>query len=388
MKKLLILGAAFICTLGASAQIVHVTDGGTWTITANEMIGTAYSTTRTATPGYFVGTGTANFTATSPDDAHVINGYQRHIATAVNQPYTFYVGSGTVGTGSTDLRTLAVSGTIPATSDLATAWIAGNPTTTADPTSANALHDTTKVGAGISKVSGKGQWDWVPLAGDHTGTVVTVSMPDMTGFAANASDLRLVGWDGTQWINLSTGTAPYATAITENSTLTGVIPTGITIQAIGIGTTQGLATVPDLTPRITATPNNVTTSGSTVTFIVRISEISDIITNGTDIIVYVDKNNLLKNFVYDPAATIVGTTPIQNSLFAVDFVTDPDYIIIKASGLAIKNTARQLSFTATFTPSATANGTANINAYLIAGSGGETNAANNTSPATIRYQIP
>ncbi len=54
----------------------------------------------------------------------------------------------------------------------------------------------------------------------------------MQGFAT-ATDMRLVGWDGTQWIDLS-GSA-NATGNTENSTLSGTIPAGTTITAIGIG---------------------------------------------------------------------------------------------------------------------------------------------------------
>lgn len=52
----------------------------------------------------------------------------------------------------------------------------------------------------------------------------------MSGFAATPN-LRLVGWKGTQWVDLSS--AATATGNTENSTLKGVMQAGITAIAIG-----------------------------------------------------------------------------------------------------------------------------------------------------------
>ncbi|OZI07305.1 hypothetical protein BWI93_14805 [Siphonobacter sp. BAB-5385] len=59
---------------------------------------------------------------------------------------------------------------------------------------------------------------------------MTVSIPDVTDFAATP-DLRLVGWNGTQWVNLG----QTATGSTEGSTLSGTIPANATITALGIG---------------------------------------------------------------------------------------------------------------------------------------------------------
>ncbi|WP_141217477.1 T9SS type A sorting domain-containing protein [Siphonobacter sp. BAB-5385] len=75
-------------------------------------------------------------------------------------------------------------------------------------------------------VSTVGSW---PVAAAVPGAV-TVSIPDVTDFAATP-DLRLVGWNGTQWVNLG----QTATGSTEGSTLSGTIPANATITALGIG---------------------------------------------------------------------------------------------------------------------------------------------------------
>jgi len=185
---------------------------------------TSWTTARTATPGYFAAVGSASYTDAS--DASNINGYVKHYANAVNQPFSFPVGSGT------DYRSLSVSGTRSTSSVIAVAWIVGDPTTTSDPTGPNAgTHATTALGTGISAVSPVGMWDWQDLSADASGLTVTVSMPDMSSFGVAAS-LRLVGWNGTQWVNLSGSTG--AGGNTENSTLSGTMINGIT--ALGIGT--------------------------------------------------------------------------------------------------------------------------------------------------------
>jgi hypothetical protein len=58
-----------------------------------------------------------------------------------------------------------------------------------------------------------------------------VSIPDVSGFAL-PENLRLVGWDGVKWVALS---AEGASAATENSALSGIIPAGVSITALAIG---------------------------------------------------------------------------------------------------------------------------------------------------------
>lgn len=162
----------------------------------------------------------AAYMGANTDTRHV-NGY---VSKAGDEAFTFPVGSGT------DLRTLSI--TAPTGNvEISTAWFAGNPTTVADP-SDGSTHDITSVAAPLVSVSTAGFWDWIPVSGSDDGITVTVSIPDMQGFALT-TDLRLAGWDGTQWIDLS-GSAT-ASGNTENSKLSGTIPAGITITAIGIG---------------------------------------------------------------------------------------------------------------------------------------------------------
>lgn len=191
--------------------------------------GQTWATERTALPGYFSAVNTANYTGCT--DASHINGYIKKYG---NTAFTFPVGTGS------DLRTLEISAPTDVTDAYATAWIAGDPTSSIDPTAPNqGYHSVFATAAPIVSVSKAGQWDWQVGAADNLGTGttgtgaginITVSIPDMTTFAA-ASSLRLVGWNGSQWIDLS-GIAT-ASGNTENSTLKGTMVEGITAIAIG-----------------------------------------------------------------------------------------------------------------------------------------------------------
>jgi hypothetical protein len=91
----------------------------------------------------------------------------------------------------------------------------------------------------IAAVSTVGQWDWqvgngnnlgAGTTGTGAGLIIKVSIPDLTQFSP-AAGLRLVGWNGNNWIDLSK--AATATGNTENSTLTGTMIPNITAIAIG-----------------------------------------------------------------------------------------------------------------------------------------------------------
>jgi hypothetical protein len=196
--------------------------------------GQSWSTYRGSIPGYFSATGTASYT--SPSDALAnVDGYVKHYATAANQTFSFPVGTGA------DYRELTISGTIAATSEIGVAWILGNPSFNLDPTSEGAAagaHAITSIGTGIQMVSPVGQWDWQDLSNNAAGTTVTVSIPDMTSFGT-APNLRLVGWNGSQWVNLSGTTGASGNA--ENNTLAGTMISGITALGIGTATPPCLA---------------------------------------------------------------------------------------------------------------------------------------------------
>ncbi|MBI3139450.1 MAG: T9SS type A sorting domain-containing protein [Sphingobacteriales bacterium] len=154
-------------------------------------------------------------------DAQHVNGYVSKIG---NGAFVFPVGSGT------DIRTVSMNApAVP--SEISTAWFVGNPSGISDP-SDGATHPINAVQSPVTSISPFGFWDWILVSGDDDNLGVTVSIPDMNSFATTAS-LRLVGWNGTVWIDLS-GSAT-ASGNTENSTLSGIIPAGVNITALAIG---------------------------------------------------------------------------------------------------------------------------------------------------------
>ncbi|MFB9063493.1 hypothetical protein ACFFUQ_05615, partial [Flavobacterium branchiarum] len=155
--------------------------------------------------------------------AHV-DGYVSKIG---NTAFVFPVGD------PTTLRTLSISAPTNASTQLGVAWFSGNPSTVIDPTD-GVVHNTNLIGPGLTAVSPVGFWDWVPFIGSNVnGLTVTASIPDVSGFSS-AANLRLVGWNGLAWIDLSGSSK--ATGNTNGSTLTGTIPAISTITAIAIGT--------------------------------------------------------------------------------------------------------------------------------------------------------
>ncbi|GGN12805.1 hypothetical protein GCM10010967_56000 [Dyadobacter beijingensis] len=157
-------------------------------------------------------------------DAQHVNGY---VTKTGDDAFVFPVGSGT------DLRQVSISAPASAATAISTAWFSGSPATVTDP-SDGGTHSLTAVLAPIKSVSPVGFWDWINTAGSDDNVAVTVSIPDVSQFAL-ALNLRLVGWNGTQWIALGpSGSAGNG----ENNTLSGVIPAGTSITALGVGSVE------------------------------------------------------------------------------------------------------------------------------------------------------
>ncbi|SEI54854.1 Por secretion system C-terminal sorting domain-containing protein [Dyadobacter sp. SG02] len=157
-------------------------------------------------------------------DAQHVNGY---VTKTGDDAFLFPVGNGA------DLRTVLISAP-SAPAAISTAWFAGSPDNVADP-SDGSTHSLTALASSLKAVSPVGFWDWAVTAGNDDNIFVTVSMPDVSTFAI-PSDLRLAGWDGTRWISLSA--SGNAIGNTENSTLSGIIPAGVTISALAIGSSE------------------------------------------------------------------------------------------------------------------------------------------------------
>ena len=161
---------------------------------------------------------------TAANDANHVDGYVSKIGSVA---FTFPVGNGS------DLRTLSISAPASATSQVSVAWFSGNPGTVQDPSDA-ATHSITSVGGNLESISTVGFWDWIPVSGSFSGNTITASLPNLTTFAL-AANLRLAGWNGTTWIDLSN--AATASGNTEGSTITGTIPATGSFSALAIAST-------------------------------------------------------------------------------------------------------------------------------------------------------
>ena len=191
-----------------------------------------WQTNRSATPGYYSwGNGATSYTGLGA--ANNINGYVKKYGV---DAFVFPIGTGT------EIRTLSIaSSSGNATDAYAAAWIAGDPTSTPDPTNANAFHSTTAFSGTIIGVSPLGQWDWQAISGTGAGLGITVSIPAIssTGAFTYPANLRLVGWDNatSKWVSLGT---IGATALANYTPLSGTMIPGI--DAIGIGAVCGAGT--------------------------------------------------------------------------------------------------------------------------------------------------
>ncbi len=247
MKQILLSALSIFFLLLGYTQSNRVFSGGEalsfGTVDVSVNKGTAWSSERNANPGYFSSVENANYIGYS-DEAH-IDGYIKKYG---NSAFIFPVGNGK------DLRTLEISSPNAATDAYATAWIEGEPSINLDPTEPFAgNHPVTKIAETISSVSAVGQWDWqsgesgnlgAGTTGNGDGLTITVSIPDMTGFATE-SELRLVGWNGKQWIDLSK--KPTATGNKEDSKLSGTMIPGISAIAIGKTVSAPLVKIASIT---------------------------------------------------------------------------------------------------------------------------------------------
>jgi len=191
--------------------------------------GQAWRTERSNQPGYFSSMTNAIYSGYS--DQSNIDGYVKKIG---NTAFLFPVGTGN------DLRTLEISQPGNITDAYATAWIEGDPSNNLDPTTpGKGKHAVVSVTAPIVSVSKVGQWDWQVgefenlgsgTTGNGDGLLIKISIPDMAQFA-EAAELRMVGWNGSSWIDLSG--KPTATGNKENSTISGKMIKGISAIAIG-----------------------------------------------------------------------------------------------------------------------------------------------------------
>lgn len=143
--------------------------------------------------------------ATGPD-ARFVDGY---VSKSLVSPASFVFPVGNV----TDLRPITASGT----GTFATSWNSSNV----------ASFYTGALPTGVSAISTNGFWEWATSAP----STVTVSIPNQSAFVTAASNLTIVGFNGTAWTKLG-GTF---SSLTENSTNTSTVSVPANITAIALG---------------------------------------------------------------------------------------------------------------------------------------------------------
>jgi uncharacterized repeat protein (TIGR01451 family) len=247
--SLFILGGGESFAQTGTIQNTYVGNGSYMAVYNQQNFQPGFITTARTNPQGYIAFQEGSSHTGSADNANV-NGYVSKIG---NTAFTFPVGDGT------SLRNLAISAPVSSSTQLGVAWFAGDPGTVQDPTD-SAVHPTNNFTGLLTSVSNIGFWDWVPFSGSNVdGLTVTVSVPDVSSFST-AANLRLVGWNGTAWVDLSG--VSNATGSTAGSLLSGTIPTSSTISAIGIGTYNPIT---DL--NVTKTVDNLSPSvGSNVVF--------------------------------------------------------------------------------------------------------------------------
>ena len=114
------------------------------------------------------------------------------------------------------------------------------------------LYAASTPGAGIGSVSAIGSW---PISAPEN-TRLTVSLPTLTLNPSEMTTLRLVGWTGQEWVNLS-GPTLAENCQSGNCQLSGVMRLGVTV--LGIGSTKGIfSDQPDIDgTSLTVWPNPV-----------------------------------------------------------------------------------------------------------------------------------
>ncbi len=172
--------------------------------------------------GFFSAVNSAKYLGA--DDTRFIDGYVKHYALNATAGYTFPVG------GDGQLRAFSINDAISANSTVAVAWIAGNPGSTIDPTDGG-FHSVDQLDGLISEVITEGQWDWHVFGGNYNGLGISVSIPDLTGYPYTSDQLRVVGWNGSQWTNLSGDNG--ATSLSAGTIVSGTMKNNITAVSLG-----------------------------------------------------------------------------------------------------------------------------------------------------------
>ncbi len=201
------------------------------------------STQRTSPRGYLSFVGTASHTGSS--NTAYVNGY---VKSYLSTPFTFPIGQGG------KLRSAGIS-TASVATPVDAAYFAVNPTTDG--------YASTSVASGVTDVSSIEYWD---INGSAT-TQITLTWDGSSG-VKTPSNVKIVGWNGSQWVNIpatiGSGATVSAGSITTSSS---IIPDTYTVYTLaGLSSSIGFggsgAGISSGTPSVSASTNETKTGNA------------------------------------------------------------------------------------------------------------------------------
>lgn len=198
----------------------------------HSFVSNAILTKRTAPRGYLSFVGTSSYTGAT-NTSHV-NGY---VKTYMSNAFTFPIGNGS------KLRPAGVS-LASATAPIDAAYFGNNPTTDGYSSSA--------VASGVTNVSNVEYWD----INGTTPARITLTWDANSGILSTSS-VKIVGWNGSQWVNIpatvDAGASLSAGSITSTNTLA---PDTYSVYTLSVGDAFTLAVT---------NPSKTVPAGSSVT---------------------------------------------------------------------------------------------------------------------------
>ncbi|MBD2757591.1 hypothetical protein [Spirosoma validum] len=139
--------------------------------------------------------------------------------------------------------------------------------------------------------------------------------------------------------------------------------------------------VPDLVGLITINPD-VIRSNTPITAIIDVVETKKVPTSGP-ITVYMLKDTSFVHFKFNPTATSIDNSSVQNADWSFDDTTNPHFYIFKSTKAIAGGKMSTIGLTGLFTT--TISGRSGISVTILKGSGGEVNNLNNSGSTTINY---
>lgn len=139
--------------------------------------------------------------------------------------------------------------------------------------------------------------------------------------------------------------------------------------------------VPDLVGLITINPD-IIRNGMPIAAIIDVVETKKVPTSGL-ITVYVQKETSFVHFKFNPTATSIGSSNVQNADWSFDDTTNPRFYILTSRKVIAGGKMSTIGLTGLFTT--TSEGKSGISVTILKGSGGEINHLNNSASTAVSY---